>query len=87
MPDFHRLLFTGAAMALSDQDRAYIREVAINAAGEVSQKVIENVLKWHIDACPHGKSIIASKWGLIGWCIGSGVSGGGMAAILMEIFR
>jgi len=73
-------------MALSEQDREYIREVAINSAGEVSKQVIEDVLKWHIDACPHGKSIIASKWGLVGWCLGSGVSGGGVAAVLIKLF-
>lgn len=73
-------------MALSDQDRAYIREVAINAATEVSKRIIEHVLKWHIDACPHGKSILASKWGLLGVCIGSGIGGGGMVAVLIRIF-
>ena len=86
MPEFHRLLFTGAAMALSDQDRAYIREVAVNAAGEVSKQVIEDVLKWHTEACPHGKSILASKWGLLGLCIGSGIGGGGMVAVFIRIF-
>lgn len=53
-------------MALSDPDREYIREVAANIAGKVSKQVIEDVLKWHIDACPHGKSILASKWDLLG---------------------
>ncbi len=73
-------------MALSEQDREYIREVAINSAGEVSKQVIEDVLKWHIDACPHGKSILASKWGLLGLCVGSGVGGGGMVAVFIKIF-
>jgi len=73
-------------MALSDQDRAYIREVAVNAAGEVSKQVIEDVLKWHTEACPHGKSILASKWGLLGLCIGSGIGGGSMVAVFIRIF-
>jgi len=73
-------------MALDDTEREYIREVAINSAGVVSKQVITDVLKWHIDSCPHGKSIIASKWGLVGWCLGSGVSGGGLAAVLIKIF-
>jgi len=73
-------------MALSKQDRAYIREVAVNAAGEVSKQVIEDVLKWHTEACPHGKSILASKWGLLGLCVGSGVGGGGMVAVFIRIF-
>ena len=80
------LLFKGAAMALSELDQAYIREVATNCAGEVSRQVITDVLKWHVDSCPHGKSILASKWGLVGWCLGSGVSGGGVAAVLIKIF-
>ena len=73
-------------MALSDQDRAYIREVAINSATLVTKQVIENMLKWHIDACPHGKSIMASKWGLLGICIGSGVGGAGFFAALLKLF-
>lgn len=73
-------------MALTEQDRAYIREVAVNSATAVSKQIIEDVLKWHIEACPHGKSILASKWGLLGACIGSGVGGGGMVAVLTKIF-
>jgi len=74
-------------MALTEQDRAYIREVAVNAAGEISKQIIEDILKWHVKACPHGKSILASKWGFLGVCAGSAVGGGGIAAMLMEIFR
>ncbi len=73
-------------MALSEQDREYIREVAINSAGEVSKQVIEDVLKWHIESCPHGKSILASKWGLLGLCVGSGVSGAGCFAAILKLF-
>jgi len=73
-------------MALSELDQAYIREVATNTAGVVSKEVITEVLKWHIDSCPHGKSILASKWGLIGLCLGSGVGGGGIATVLIKLF-
>jgi len=73
-------------MVLSEQDRSYIREVAINSATEVSKQIIEDLLKWHVEACPHGKSILASKWGLLGVCIGSGVGGGSMVAVLIKIF-
>jgi len=70
---------------LSEQDRNYIKEVAINSATEVSERIIERVLKWHTEACPHGKSILASKWGFLGACLGSGVGGGGIAAVLIKI--
>lgn len=73
-------------MALTEPDRAYIREVAINVAGEISKELIEVMLKWHIDACPHGKSLMASKAVLVGVCIGSGISGGGLVAVLIKIF-
>ena len=73
-------------MALSDQDMAYIREVAINSAAEVSKQIIEDMLKWHTEACPHGKSIHASKWVLLGVCVGSGISSGGMVAVLIKMF-
>jgi len=74
-------------MSLSEQDMKYIREVAINAASEVSQKVIETMLKWHTEACPHGKAIIASKWGLVGWCIGSGCGGATFFAVLSKFLE
>ena len=86
VPDFRRMIFTGVAMALTDQDRAYIHEVAVNAAGEVSKQIIEDMLKWHTEACPHGKSILASKWFILGACVCSGISGGGMVALLIKIF-
>jgi len=73
-------------MALTDQDRAYIHEVAINSAAEVSKQIIEDLFKWHIDACPHGKSILTYKWVVIGIFVGSGISGGGMVAVLIKIF-
>ena len=73
-------------MALTEQDRDYIREVAINSATEVCKQVIEDMLKWHTEACPHGKSILASKWVLLGVCIGSGIGGGGVVAVLIKIF-
>ena len=73
-------------MAITEQDRAYIREVAVNSATEVSERIIERVIEWHVKACPHGKSILASKWGLLGVCIGSGIGGGGMVAVLIKIF-
>lgn len=73
-------------MSLSEPDREYIREVAVNAAGEVSKQIIEDLLKWHTKACPHGKSIIASKWLVVGVCAGSGIGGGGIAAMLIQIF-
>ena len=73
-------------MALTDQDRAYIREVAVNSATAVSKQIIEDLIKWHIKACPHGKTILASKWCLLGMCAGSAVGGGGVVAVLIEIF-
>jgi len=73
-------------MSLTEQDREYIREVAINSATEVSERIIEHMLKWHTEACPHGKKILASKWCFLGACLGSGVGGGGLAAVLVKVF-
>ena len=73
-------------MSLTEQDREYIREVAINSATEVSERIIEHMLKWHVKACPHGKTILASKWGLLGMCAGSAGIGGSVVAALIKIF-
>ena len=71
-------------MALTDQDRAYIHEVAVNSATEVSRQIIENILKWHIGACPHGKTLLSAKWALIGACLCSGIGGGAGAFALIK---
>ena len=73
-------------MALSELERAYIREVAVNAATVVSKQIIEDMLKWHTEACPHGKTILASKWGLMGLCAGSAGVGGSTVAVLIKLF-
>ena len=73
-------------MALNDEDRAYIKEASTNIAGEVSERIIERVMKWHIKSCPHGKSILISKWLIIGACIGSSLGSGTLVAVLMKIF-
>jgi hypothetical protein len=73
-------------MALDETEMTLIREIAVNSATVVSKEIIENVLKWHIDACPHGKAILASKWVLIGLCLGSGAGGATLFAAISKLF-
>lgn len=73
-------------MALTELEQKYIREVAVNSATEVCKQIIEDLLKWHIKACPHGKTILASKWGLLGLCVGSGFGGATLFAAISKIF-
>jgi len=65
-------------MALSSGDKAECKEIA--------REIIKEVLLEHIESCPHGKIILASKMLLIGACIGSGLASGGVVYALAQIF-
>ena len=73
-------------MALDETEMQLIREIAVNSATVVSKEIIEELLKWHIDACPHGKTILATKWGVIGLCAGSAAVGGSTVGVLIKLF-
>jgi len=72
-------------MALSPGDREYIKEVAENIASQVTEKVMERVLVWHIESCPHGRAIFASKWAMVGACITMAVTTGGFTAMFLKV--
>ena len=74
-------------VALNNEDRAYIKEAATNIAANVSKEIIENIMKWHIQSCPHGKAILAAKWAVIGACFVSAAGGGTIGAILMRLIK
>ena len=57
-------------MALSDGDKAEIKEMA--------REIVKEVLVAHVMACPHGQLIMKSKALIIGLCIGSGLASGGV---------
>ncbi len=57
-------------MTLSDGDKAICMEIA--------RQIIKEVLVSHIDSCPYGKAIVASRVFLAGLCLGSGLAGGGI---------
>ena len=63
-------------MALTDGDKAECKEIA--------REIITEVLLVHIDSCPHGKTILASKMLLVGMCVGSGLASGGLVIALMR---
>ena len=64
-------------MALSQGDIAECKEIA--------REIVKEVLIEHIKCCPHGRVILASKWLLIGMCIASGLTGGGMVFTLVKL--
>jgi len=63
-------------MALNDGDKAECKEIA--------REIIREVLVMHIEACPHGRTILASKMLLIGMCVGSGIASGSLVFSLMK---
>ena len=71
------LLKKGDKMALNDGDKAECKEIA--------RVIIKEVLTEHIAACPHGKTILASKMLLVGMCVGSGLASGGVVYALVRL--
>ena len=41
---------------------------------EVARLIVKEVLIEHIASCPHGKSLLASKWMMVGLCFGTSVA-------------
>jgi len=58
-------------MALTEGDKAECKEIA--------RVIVKETLAEHINSCPHGKTILASKMFLAGICVGSGFAGGSLA--------
>jgi len=65
-------------MALTDGDKAECKEIA--------RAIIKEVIKEHIESCPHGKTLLASKMLLVGMCVGSGFASGGIVFGLVRLF-
>ena len=64
-------------MALTDGDKAECKEIA--------REIVREVLKEHIMSCPHGRSLLASKMLLVGLCVGSGLTSGGIVIGLVRL--
>ena len=69
-------------MALREQDREWVRLTSRELVFEVTKEVIKS----HIEKCPHGRAILMSKWFLIGICTGPGLLGGGAGFLLAKLF-
>lgn len=65
-------------MALSDGDKAI--------CGQIAERIMENVMRQHIDSCPHGKLLLGMKMLVFGAMLGSGVASGGLVFGLIKLF-
>ena len=65
-------------MALDEGDKAI--------CGDIAQEIIEKVIKWHIDSCPHGIKLGKAWMLVLGASVGSAVGGGGIVAIILKAF-
>jgi len=71
-------------MALTTEEKAFIHE----SAREVSAAIITDVIKAHINSCPHGQAVSKAKWTMIGLCLGaSAAGGGGLVAGVLSMLR
>ena len=65
-------------MALTEGDKAICEQIA--------ERIIQNVMKQHIDSCPHGKLLLSMKMLVFGAMIGSGLASGGVVFGLIKLF-
>lgn len=63
-------------MALTEGDKAECKEIA--------RAIVREVLEMHIAVCPHGRTLLSSRWLLFGVCIGSGFGGGAFVLALIK---
>ncbi len=66
---------------MTDQDKEWVKLIAKELCFEVTKSIISE----HIQSCPHGRSLMNSKWLLVGICIGSGMTGGGIGALMAKL--
>ena len=52
---------------------------------EIAREIIAEVLKGHIETCPHGVTLLKSRFFLIGICAGMFVQGTGIALIAIKM--
>lgn len=63
-------------MALTKEDREWVRLIAEKAAYAVAESVIEKVMIAHIAGCPHGQNLGRFRAWLIGVAVGCSIAGG-----------
>ncbi|KKK94393.1 hypothetical protein LCGC14_2683320 [marine sediment metagenome] len=68
-------------MTLSNQDMEWVKAIAASIVKEVNEKVVLE----HIKSCPHGKFLMASKWFVVGICVGGPFAGGSLALVLAKV--
>lgn len=66
-------------MALTETEKDWIRDHVVVVSAETSKAVITEVLKAHVNSCPHGKRLIRIVYIAIGVGVGSGFAGSGVA--------
>jgi hypothetical protein len=52
---------------------------------QIATRVTQQVIETHIQCCPHGQMLSKGRSMLIGLCIGSGVAGGGVVALVSKM--
>lgn len=57
-----------------------------NTCKEIAREIVSEVLKQHIDSCPHGMKIHKAIWLSIGMGVGSGIFGGSAFLTIVRLF-
>ena len=65
-------------MALSEGDKAEYKEIA--------REIVQEVLKIHVQICPHGRTMFRMFWASVGIAVGSGVASGSLIMAIIKVF-
>lgn len=62
---------------LSEGDKAECKEIA--------RAIVKEVLIEHIQSCPHGKTILVSKWVIVTFAVVGPLAGSGLGALVIKL--
>ena len=68
-------------MALTEGDKAICAEMT----RQIVDEVVKEVMRVHLETCPHGRLIARSKMFFIGAFFGSGLAGGGVVLTVAKM--
>jgi hypothetical protein len=72
-----------ATMALTDEDREWVKLLVKDVARQVNIEVLRN----HVDTCPVLQKIAVSKAMIVGLCVGAAGIGSSLAAIVEKLWK
>jgi hypothetical protein len=68
-------------LMLTEDDKEWVKLVA----EKLFQDLMPRIIAAHVLSCPHGKTLLISRWFLVGMMAGSGLAGGSIGALVVKV--